>query len=119
MATLTAMPAELHVKQVCDEWDYDEVCDSSCGWPCTPDGCHDSHPSGMWTISGPDWVEDGVYHGAVTSEQQARLIASSPTLLKTLHSVAASLTESGCDPELLAKVTAAITLAMPRKSSKE
>ena len=29
------------------------MCDSSCGKPCTPNGCHDSHPSGRYIVNGP------------------------------------------------------------------
>ena len=38
-------------------WSSDDP-GQSCGMPCTPDGCHDSHESGMRYLDGPS-MKDG------------------------------------------------------------
>lgn len=65
-------------------WSQEDVCDSSCGHPCTPEGCHDCHPSGIFRIEGPDWADSEaleVYGVCTRNLRHARLIAAAPKLL--------------------------------------
>lgn len=68
-------------------WTFDERYDSSCGWACTPDGCHDSHPSGVYDIDGPDGVNDFGEADVLTvsSIEHARLITAAPALRDALE----------------------------------
>lgn len=72
-------------------WDYDGRYDSSCGRPCTENGCHESHFSGVYDIWGPDGFDDGRDEPemAVVKEADAALIASAPTLLAENKALAA------------------------------
>lgn len=40
-----------------DEWGYEDPHDACCGFPCTVDGCHESHPTGTYGVYGPS-MED-------------------------------------------------------------
>ncbi len=71
------------IKHTPGPWEYEGVYDSSCGHPCTEDGCHDSHFSGCWVVEGPemgDWPGEHQYQ----NEADARLIAAAPELLSEL-----------------------------------
>jgi len=68
-------------------WEYDEIHDTSCGRSCTQDGCHDSHPSGIYNIDGPslgDWPNDTL---VVQNEADAALIAAAPELYEVLKKI--------------------------------
>jgi hypothetical protein len=63
-------------------WSYEDTQDMCCGRPCTPEGCHESHASGLYHIVGPDWYDyDTVYPDVVCNLADARLIAAAPELL--------------------------------------
>ena len=70
-------------------WTFDERYDSGCGYPCTPSGCHEMHPSGVYDIDGPsginDFGEDDVL--TVRDIKDAYLITASRNMLKALESV--------------------------------
>ncbi len=93
-----------------EEWDYGEVHDACCGGSCTVDGCHETHPSGIFEIYGPDWTAD--YTGVVASEAEARLLSRAPKLAALLRRIAGDLPWS-CEPlrkeivEVLADLPAA------------
>lgn len=67
------------------EWDYDET-GVNCGLPCTPDGCHEGHPSGEFELHGPAW-EDVNWPGLtpLTNEADARVMAASKPMVVLLE----------------------------------
>lgn len=69
-------------------WSYEDTMDHCCGRPCTPEGCHESHRSGLYHIIGPDWYDyDVVYPDVVCNLADARLIAAAPELLEALQQI--------------------------------
>lgn len=67
-------------------WDYEDPSDACCGWPCTVDGCHESHPTGQFYIIGPP-QDDERGRGLFKSEADARLIAAAPELYEALNEI--------------------------------
>lgn len=66
-----------------EEWDYEDPCDASCGWPCTQDGCHDSHPTGTYEIWGPEWSDNG-WSNRLANKAEAEFIANAPSDIRWL-----------------------------------
>lgn len=73
------------LKKICEEatpgpWYTDELCDSACGTACSPYGCPESHPSGVWEV-GPEDVTSNV---STNNEPDAEFIAAARTALPQL-----------------------------------
>lgn len=63
-------------------WEVYDPCYGTCpigGMPCTPEGCHESHPVGDRAVSGPLSADGG--HIELMEVADAHLIAASPDLL--------------------------------------
>lgn len=60
------------------DWGYEDPSDSSCGRPCTQDGCHECHPTGTFVLVGPEFDDD--LHDRFLNENEARLASSAPKL---------------------------------------
>ena len=79
------------------QWSYEDRMDASCGSPCTPNGCHESHPSGVYVVNGPavgDWPDDEC---VTTSKADAALMAKAPDTHKALRAFVAAM-EQQTDP---------------------
>jgi len=62
-------------------WQIEELCDACCGHSCTVDGCHESHPSGVFTITGPSWdYERG--EPVLMKKEEALIMSSAKELLE-------------------------------------
>lgn len=61
------------------DWYYEDTQDGSCGRPCTPDGCHESHLTGRYRIVGPDW-EYEFGEPILKSETEAKILANAERL---------------------------------------
>lgn len=65
------------------EWNYQDTEDGCCGSPCTPDGCHECHPTGNFFVYGPEWERE--YGKAVfKKEGDADFIAHAPSDIRHL-----------------------------------
>ena len=64
-------------------WDYDDTHDGCCGSWCTPNGCHESHPTGTYYLDGPE-METEFGTPTVLNKYDAALIAAAPELLEAL-----------------------------------
>jgi hypothetical protein len=94
-------------------WDYDDTHDGCCGSPCTPNGCHESHPTGTYYLDGPE-METEFGTPTVLNRFDAALIAAAPELLEAFKAMMRYY-DTPCGPwELLAQARAAIAKAEGR-----
>lgn len=62
-------------------WEAREVHDANCGRPCTPDGCREDHPAGVYELDGPEcsgeWPQD-------FTEEDATFVAAAGNVVDRL-----------------------------------
>ena len=63
-------------------WEYGDTMDGCCWGACTVNGCHESHPTGVYQIAGPEFRSGDldVYGVCVRNESDAALICEAGTV---------------------------------------
>ena len=80
-------------------WAYDDTMDGCC-WNvgCTVNGCHESHPTGVFQIDGPEWDPeacDTYQSGCTRNEADAALISAAPDLYEALSDLVEIIERAG------------------------
>lgn len=98
-----------------EHWDYEDPCDAGCWRPCTPDGCHDDHPSGTFEVIGPSWSKDDLMP-RLNDERHAQLMAAAPALALFAKAVPPAARDEllGALPEWAAKDVLALLSALAK-----